>query len=120
MPSVKRSRHIAILPLPNLLTHNNQTRSSMLHKISFVVPLMSRIGCITSVKDAYDIQQWSDRTIQMGAQARNLIDKKAFVGDEAGVILYSSKLLDRSLVQYSRPDQSIRPAAQGDFKSTGF
>lgn len=35
-------------------------------------------------------------------------------------MLYSSKLLDRSLVQYSKSYQSIWHAPQGDFKFTGF
>ena len=118
MPSVKRSRDIAISALPNLLVSDNRTTSSALHKIRFAGPLLPWTGFTTAAKTAYDNQQWSNRVIQISTQARNLTDEKFFVGDEPGVHARFQQAAGQVLGAVFEA-QSINMAL-GDFKSTGL
>ncbi|KAJ5192188.1 hypothetical protein N7449_008330 [Penicillium cf. viridicatum] len=118
MPSVKRPRDIAISPLPDLLVSDNRTKSSALHKIRFVGPLLPWTGFTTAVENAYNTQQWSNRVIQISIKARNLADEKVFVGDEAGVYARFQQAAGQVLGAVFEA-QSIN-IALGDFKSTGL
>ncbi|KAJ5465564.1 hypothetical protein N7530_009351 [Penicillium desertorum] len=118
MPSAKRPRDIAISPLPDLLISDHRTTSSALHKIRFVGPLLPWTGFTTAVSNTYDTQQWSNRVIQISMKARNIIDEKVFVGDEAGVYARFQQAAGQVLGAVFEA-QSINMAL-GNFKSTGI